>query len=1090
MPGYIQTIEISHENTTGTIDYLKGNIFQKVFAKFTIRFETWFNALTDEEIVFADPAKRTTDWMLDNTVTGRFAGFNVGDLIVVTNATDATNNGSYLISEKLNDSEVRFTDTMGGAVTLTQNLSDAAARFLLDQNPNGFTFDYGLIENAEAVNFNSKVDGNLMRYEIGVASGGLPSVNTPMIAVGKKSWQIGSVAIRNITSGGDLDNKRYIFEVTQELFIHPFYLDNQILDFFDSNNELRSNILFPPYFNLANCLKHVFRARAYRSLQDPNVFQELVFDQKVGNTGYYDEEFNGGTPEYRVRNLSYNNTIGSITRDGTTTVTFEIENLGSANVAFACTNFIVLNEKPTDYQNNNLLMTENYVFDRNYQTTGSPAQNGENFGTGYQVIKNQTITASAGFVTVSMDIEFGADAKTKLDSLTDKRFLIAVYAVDTTQPTDSSNYVTMLVDVNDLKVEVPDAAVDVTNSILFHDQNNNSVVRPSPAFKIEDELVTDSLLLLDRNNLDLQIDTVNLQIVAKKTGEDDVILQDFLVDLTQEPLVGSVRYINQTIQTPFKVNPQEIRKEIKAFRSPSQDTSGKFAYRFQYPFLYRWEDWEQLVLTVLPADFLDTNEPFNGYNQNWVRLAGLAGWSVNYRVETVVTVGSTTVTKQTDTALPVNGYESNGSYSVDLKSFDGNTLITYLGNPYIMSNKVTKFEADFINATAVGDLYLVARIIPKQAGTYIQNDSFSSVYNRENLGAFTSDGGNGLIAISNPGAGPITRGTFYLDGSLLPLGVREFTLSVSASRITTGSVQADYGEIFKRDLLALEVRDFTEPEVPKEDNPFKKCCFPLTVLADTSSTDDFKNDRTSFIEFFGLQYTVDMYLQKFVDGAWVDQTILNDGTYGDYYPLGFTNRDNKNFVGYTIEWKTVLTTFQRGKYRLRFDAGSSQEVFTEEYCLEQFSTLRADRTVRIDFFRDSVIGSKDQKVTRDFSDINWFSQIRVPESVFYGRTGEFTSEQVRLQNGRNKTIQKSFVEGYTMEVRRMPIEVRNFLIYDVLMSDQIIVTDYNRDNADKFINLEVELDSSFEPNYDDSRPYPTVELTFKDAYDNQRKLYS
>ena len=146
MPGFLETLEIAEEGVTGSVDFLKGNLYQKIVSTATVRFETWFNCLVDEEITFADPSMRTSDWIRDDTIGTRFSEFNVGDEIEVSLANTGGNDGSYLISEKLNDYQIRVTDTLGAAVTLSLDLLDPTAKFLLIQDPQGFTFDYGLIE--------------------------------------------------------------------------------------------------------------------------------------------------------------------------------------------------------------------------------------------------------------------------------------------------------------------------------------------------------------------------------------------------------------------------------------------------------------------------------------------------------------------------------------------------------------------------------------------------------------------------------------------------------------------------------------------------------------------------------------------------------------------------------------------------------------------------------------------------------------------------------------------------------------------------------------------------------------------------------
>ena len=771
---FLESREIAPENVTGNVDYLKGNIFQKMTATFQVRCETWVQLATNRSINIGDQNFKTNDWITDYSRGNAFAEFNVGDTLVIENTNVIANNRSYIIREKIDDRSIRVYDNLGVPTNLIVDTA-LVGRLNLDQESLGVTFDFGLPENDDPTTFTSKVDGNLMRYEYGTLAA-IPSSATSMEAIGRKSWQIGEARVANITQGADRDNYRYIFQVEQDFFIHPFYKHTQLISLLDNQP--------PPYFDRDNCLKHTFRFRGYRTLQDPNVYQEGIFDDKEGNTGWFDEEYNGGNRDWNVTNLSYNNSIETIDRYGTTNITFDIENIGLNDVAHATLNFIMLPEASSDYQNINTLMQENYCFDRAAQTPGGGAVNGEEFGTGFQVITDYTVTVNGvgpgGSVTCDLDIDFGADVLAKIDAYKDKYFAIAVYCVSSLQTAELANYTTLLVDVNQIKVLIPDNVLTVTNEILYHDQNDNTFVNTSGIVKVEDELTMYSLVKVNQATFtDLQINKVNLQIVAKKTGEEVVILDQEL-DFSQLTDVGTIRYINQVSQNSLNVSASEIRKEIKAFRDIGQDAAPVFAYRFQYPLMYRWEYWESLNIATLPADWLDTAEQFNGYNNNWVRIAQLTGWATYYRLSIEVETQNTVKVIDNDFELIEKDYDANPDWiNETIEIYDGATNLTVSGQPYAFDKRNTTVKMSFeYNPTltfGASDVFMVARIIPVEGGTYITSESFSSVWNRDAVSLFTS--ANGLIDISL--VGKVFTGEFEIDASKLPKGVRAFTISGS-----------------------------------------------------------------------------------------------------------------------------------------------------------------------------------------------------------------------------------------------------------------------------------------------------------------------
>jgi hypothetical protein len=1108
MPVFIEEVEFVPEKVqTGTYtDYLVGNIFQKITLTVNFRSELYIQATTLAYFRFGDTSfKRNAngdfDWVTAPTSLNLFADLNIDDIIVFTSGS--ANSGTYRIREKLSNSEIRLETTLGVLVSLT-TLDELTGTIELKQDPLGFTLDFGLIENSEAVNYNSKVTNDLMRYEFGAAIGvtTIPSLN-PTTAVGRKDWQLGSCILKNLTTTVQREARTYKYQFEQILYIHPFYLPNQILD-------ITNPFPIPPnYFNRENCLKYVGRIRMYRELQDPNVFQEGVIEDKAGQTGWFDEEFNGGNPRYYAQSFAYTGTLTALDTRKVNSITFEVITdtslISTGNAEWVTLNFIVLPEKNNDYINRNQLQQENFVFDRaQAQAAAIPtAVNGERFATGYQVFKNVLATVTGlNTVEVTADIDFGTDAVAKINTLSNGGYMLSAYAsVGDSEPADAYHAVTMLLDVNNMETEITTDVIDVNSVFLYHDQNDNTTVTGGSTVKVEDEIVAETVILLDHTSgtgyPGSQIDTLSGQIVAKKSGEDDVVLLDTSFAVSGNQLIGAVRDLNANPATGFQVNPTELRHNFRAYRSTADDVTDKYGYRVQYPFLYRWEYWEQLILSKLPADFYSSAEQFNGYNNEWFRLQALTGWDIYYRLATTISFLGVTNTVNTDKLITPIDYLGNADWDTEtIESFDGATPLTYLTNPYIMQNKQTTINANFtyvgssLPATAA-DVYMVARLIPKENGSYIANQSLSSVYDREDKGIFIGDS-TGKIAITKVGS--IFTGTFDIDYNEIPTGILEYTLSVSIGVNSTVGM-TDFGEVQKKDMLVLRVIDFNPPEIPKDVNPFKTCCYPLGVFGNIADkTDKFKNDFSSPLLAFPLQYAVTQYLEKFNDSTqvWgIAATLTGNTTLGTDYPLGFKVQSGENYIGYKVNWGEVLDAagLGEGKYRVKFDAVAGS-LYSEEYCLEQFTLIRANNTIRITYNWDSLIGDKDQKLTRNFVGFNWINQVRLRDAQFGNKTAAFETEDVRYQNGELQTVSKSFSEKYTLSLYRLPTDIFNLVLYNILLADTILISDYNRANFENYIDHSVEIDGSIEPNYDGNRPEVSLIASFKSKYDNNIKFYS
>lgn len=302
-----------------------------------------------------------------------------------------------------------------------------------------------------------------------------------------------------------------------------------------------------------------------------------------------------------------------------------------------------------------------------------------------------------------------------------------------------------------------------------------------------------------------------------------------------------------------------------------------------------------------------------------------------------------------------------------------------------------------------------------------------------------------------------------------------------------------WGEVTKQNVLVLsEVTP--DPIIPIDANPFKKCCYDLKVFADTTDADEYKNDYSSSLQIFPINYSVTMKLQKVENGVWVDKATLSGNTYGTYYAQGFRTVDNNDYVGYKIEWRKVLdesvSGFGPGKYRIHFDGGTASK-YSYEYCLSPYTTKAADKTVRITWLWNSVIGDYNSEEVRDFVGMEWLNQIRFSNSIFGFKKAPFTTESTLFDNGKEVSYKKNFREEYKLEIRNLPNELAEIVVYDILQADDIWLTDYNSENnSGSYVEQNVEINGEYSPNYGNKRPELLLEINFIDKFNNRTKKYS
>jgi len=235
---------------------------------------------------------------------------------------------------------------------------------------------------------------------------------------------------------------------------------------------------------------------------------------------------------------------------------------------------------------------------------------------------------------------------------------------------------------------------------------------------------------------------------------------------------------------------------------------------------------------------------------------------------------------------------------------------------------------------------------------------------------------------------------------------------------------------------------------------FKECIGAVLVLADETDNDPLKNDFSSFISFQFPGTTVEYFL---LDGQCNEIAPLNDGTYGTYYPQGSWTILNgftlfqSLYKGYKVDWLKVLQIEGHGYYQIKkvvSDGFTTTETRSCLFDLCQFTDERADETARIETIQNGKIG-----FGLDFRGINWEQQIRIPG--FFGNKQRRLEQDDYLDKNRRVTqIQDTLIHEYTLEPALMPPCMREF-IDEILLANNILISDYNELNTDNLKNIDV-----------------------------------
>lgn len=297
------------------------------------------------------------------------------------------------------------------------------------------------------------------------------------------------------------------------------------------------------------------------------------------------------------------------------------------------------------------------------------------------------------------------------------------------------------------------------------------------------------------------------------------------------------------------------------------------------------------------------------------------------------------------------------------------------------------------------------------------------------------------------------------------------------------------GQAIKQDFYILTTAPVSYENmdlIPKK----KECCFTLPALAETVFTDNLKNDKHSVIWFFGELFSdAQIFLQKKINGEYVD-TELTDDSYGTFNAFGFyTNKFNEKAIGYQIDWRSILLDLGEGQYRFKGSGtpsiGDPVNYYSFEFTLKEYFDHRADGTVRAEWYRKGVLGNKNNDAQiDDFGNLNYFNQIRLPKALFGLETSQYTRTSVKYPNGAQIWIEDTQIEEIQFEIRQLPEYAHKFLRIDMMQAGRIIITDYNSENPTRHINREVIPSSEYAPRWRVGVMTAPVTLKFTPYYQN------
>lgn len=303
-------------------------------------------------------------------------------------------------------------------------------------------------------------------------------------------------------------------------------------------------------------------------------------------------------------------------------------------------------------------------------------------------------------------------------------------------------------------------------------------------------------------------------------------------------------------------------------------------------------------------------------------------------------------------------------------------------------------------------------------------------------------------------------GTFYYSAGTYTSYT--CTVSLLGFRIDTGAGNNDVTFIgslndYLRDYEALS--NAIELETESINPPFQRlalnygtcpcsCDFIEKVFGGDSEDNLYESDRTSYL--FRAYLVGDGFdLALYKNGG--STPIVLDADVCDFYDFGDLERNgtaDPNYSGFLIHWFRVLANEGYGTYQIKGTetiAGVEYVYESHAFALCAYNSGIAKGTVKIESTQNGYIESEDINwtgLTVPGKSPGWYQSVRV-DGKLTKLIPKLIQDSFVNQSFVETQIQDSLLDQWQLELRPLPAQITDFLVYNASLANQTLISDYN-----------------------------------------------
>ena len=224
-----------------------------------------------------------------------------------------------------------------------------------------------------------------------------------------------------------------------------------------------------------------------------------------------------------------------------------------------------------------------------------------------------------------------------------------------------------------------------------------------------------------------------------------------------------------------------------------------------------------------------------------------------------------------------------------------------------------------------------------------------------------------------------------------------------------------------------------------------ECGYVATVFAKVGG-EYWENDMRSFL-YRKLTASDTITIKLFKNGT--ELATISDNTYGTFHS-SFTLQPL--YVGFILDFEKVANVSGFGRYQIKTDvniAGVTDTLSSEVFKLIPYSDLQANGTVRIESYQNGNI----LRSQFDHTGLNWYQSYRIRGRLT--REEAFETDNYVTNEYQKSQIQDKIINNWTLETGLIPANISNELVYNNLLANKFLITDYNILNHEIYRRVEL-----------------------------------